>query len=460
MKIELDHLKYHTFVQSSEGITLVSDEGTHPVYAGEVVDSAVIISGSIIHIVALIDRKTLVHWQGNEEFMSEEITKGENSLKGTKLVVDANNTVNLFYQQQNEKHSGYTLIHQYLHNGKWSEPLRVTTNISSDTNDWQVCCGFDQYLYLVYLDLERHVLYYRCTAIKKIIWSGAIPLIRERVYNIQMVANKQALFLIWLRELDDGKSIQALVKTNIWEKPVTLSVTGKDIFQPGFELDNHHIAVTWMQGGKLWTSNYEQQWSQPLQLELTERQFKLRTVRIEPDHGCAVIKIYMPKQVKQVSDQKSEQVAEKEETVEKKTDAGSLSGAQQQQKADLDPQIQARKEAEKRFFAEAFQLRREIQLLKTEEIKQIRNDIRDLKTAYHQTETDNSNELTRRVEQLEVAVTHCKSAIMRQRSLKKDVAQLQDTVMNIIKEITPQDEEQSFANDSIFHRIVTYFVRR
>ena len=396
MRIRLTHPKYQVLAKTDEALIL-QGESVVTLFPDAVAECAVTISQNTIHVAALSKYNTVLHWYGNgsAQFQYQEVVTEKLPIRGLRLVTDSAGTPNLLYMQQSPKQTSWSLIqHSFLAN-EWSDPMRVTGNISSDPNHWQVCFGADQSLHLVYLSQEHDTLFYRAADMKTRTWTGAVPITREYAEYPQIFAAGYGLVVFWISHLEQGKVLRAVVQLGTWSKPYDLSPIAKDIFQPGIEFDKNQFRIMWMQSGKLWYTSYDQNWSQAEQLELDQRQFGYQTVLSGQglNFGCCVMRVYYQRQI-EVSPEKAEpqepqfDAAMPQETTpevtaeepgpekaappEPKPQPGSVPRPEPVSAAQMgepSPAEQARKEAERRFFTEAFQLHLEWQSLKEQYTK-------------------------------------------------------------------------------------------
>lgn len=360
MQIKLTHPHYQLLTQTNEGLTLHGDAAV-PLYPGQVEECAVTISNNMIHTAALLTNNTILHWHGNQEMLFYEIDTETQPIRGLKLITDSRGVPHLFYLQQNLKQTGYVLIQHTFDAGSWSDPVRVTSNISSEPQHWQLCYDAEQALHLVYLSQERDTLLYRVGDMQKKIWSGAIPIVQEPTDSPQMFAFDQKLVIFWIGLSEQGRVLRAVMRQDFWSKPFDLSPVTKDIFQPGIELGRDGINIVWTQSSKLWRTSYQQEWSAPELLDIGEYESGYQTILAdnEGNNGCCVMRVYFRKaSVPQVSIEEQEPET-KPAAPEPKSEA----------KAEPAPIEQARREAERRFFAEAFQLHQEWQSVKEQYTK-------------------------------------------------------------------------------------------
>ena len=308
MRIRLTHPKYQVLAKTDEALIL-QGESVVTLFPDAVAECAVTISQNTIHVAALSKYNTVLHWYGNgsAQFQYQEVVTEKLPIRGLRLVTDSAGTPNLLYMQQSPKQTSWSLIqHSFLAN-EWSDPMRVTGNISSDPNHWQVCFGADQSLHLVYLSQEHDTLFYRAADMKTRTWTGAVPITREYAEYPQIFAAGYGLVVFWISHLEQGKVLRAVVQLGTWSKPYDLSPIAKDIFQPGIEFDKNQFRIMWMQSGKLWYTSYDQNWSQAEQLELDQRQFGYQTVLSGQglNFGCCVMRVYYQRQI-EVSPEKAE----------------------------------------------------------------------------------------------------------------------------------------------------------
>ncbi len=356
MRIRLVHPRYQALVKTDEALTL-QGESVVVLYPDAVAECTVTISRDTIHTAALSKQNTILHWYGNgsTQFQYQEIAMENQPIRGLRLITDSSGTPCLFYLQQSPRPTVWTLIQHSFAANEWSDPMRVTGNISSSPGQWQICFGSDQSLHLVYLSQEQDTLFYRVADMKTRTWTGAVPIAREYAEHPQVYASGSELVAFWISHLDQGKVLRAVVRHVAWSKPYDLSPISKDIFQPGIVLDQGRFGIMWMQSGKLWYTSYDRNWSPAEQLELDQCQSGYQTVLSGESHnyGCAVLRVYNQKHADPAP---REIVPPAEPEIAKK--------APDQAQVD-----QTRKEAERRFFTEAFQLHLEWQSLKEQYTK-------------------------------------------------------------------------------------------
>jgi len=362
MQIHLNHPKYRMLTLTEQGLTLHNDRKL-PLFPDKVLETAVTVSNDQLHVAALLQDYTILHWWGNEELHPQAINTEAQPKRGLKLVTDSAGIPHIFYLEQNQKRSGYTLMQHTFQTNDWSDGIRVTGNISSDPKHWHVCFGVNQTLHLVYANQELDTLFYRMTDMKTKTWSGAIPLVQEQVEDPQIYVAQDLLVIFWVSNLEQGKVVRAIVQEGTWGKPSNLSSIAKDIFQPGVNLESDQPTIIWMQGGKLWSASYAQQWSQPEQFAIEARQAVFQTVlaKREQSSGCCILRVY--RQLEPLSQQTGE-------SAQIKPTSGKIT---QSSAPEIDQAAKERREVERRFFAEAFQLHQEWQAVKAQYTQFLQN---------------------------------------------------------------------------------------
>ncbi|HHT36287.1 MAG: hypothetical protein ACE3NC_05590 [Candidatus Wallacebacter cryptica] len=358
MRIRLEHPRYKLLTSTGEGLVLHGDK-TVPLYPNQVEDCAVTVSKNNIHVAALLKNNTILHWFGDSELLSQEIMTEAQPIRSLKMVTDSDGTPHLFYLQENLKQTGCVLIQHTFAAGRWGDSVRVTSNISGDPQHWQIANGSDRQLHLVYADQPLETLFYRLGDMKNKSWSGAIPLVQEPADSPQIYDSNRALIIVWISSLEQGKILKAVLREEYWSKPCELSPITKDVFQPGIDISHDVPAVVWMQSSKLWRARYEQEWSDPelLDMDVYESTYQAVSADAEDNCGCAVMRVYVRRQ------EELQSVAEEKPPGDAQTPAPTPE-PDPQPKPEPSPAEQARKEAERRFFAQAFQLHQEWQSVK------------------------------------------------------------------------------------------------
>jgi len=453
MRIRLVHPKYRVLAQTDEALIL-QGESVVPLFPDAVSESAVTISQGTIHVAALSRQNTILHWHGNgnAQFQYQEVSTEKLPLRGLKLVTDSAGIPHLFYLQQGAKQTSWSLLQHTFVGGEWGDPVRVTGNISSDPGHWQVCFGADQSLHLVYLNQTQDTLFYRAADMKTRTWTGAVPIVQESADYPQIFAAGWGLVVFWVSQLDQGKVLRAVVQLGTWSKPCDLSPIAKDIFQPGIELEQGRVNIMWMQSGKLWYTSYDQQWGQAEPLDLDQRQFGYQTVLSDQEHnlGCCVMRLYYDKPTAEKieelpqakpPDQAVAADAPPEPPQETPSHAEPAAAVPRQE---LSPAEQARREAERRFFAEAFQLRLEWQSFKeqyakvleekdhlaeklellSQRVLAVRDEVRSLRAQAGAHQPNGIEALQRRIEQLEAGLRG-KAAASELQEIRNRIARLE-----------------------------------
>ncbi|MFY9202363.1 MAG: hypothetical protein WBK74_03365 [Limnochordia bacterium] len=453
MRVKLTHPQYQVLARTDEALILQGDTVV-TLFPDAVEECTVTLSQDMIHAAALSKHNTILHWHGSGSapFQFQEIDTEKLPVKGLKLVADSAGTPHLFYLQQGAKQSSWSLMQHSFIAGEWSDPLRVTGNITSDPGSWQVCFGADQSLHLVYLSQTHDTLFYRAADMKARSWTGAVPIAQEYVEHPQVFAAGFGLVVFWISQLEQGKVLRAVVQMGTWSKPSDLSPIAKDIFQPGIEFDQGRLRIMWMQSGKLWYTSYDQQWAPAGQLDLDQRQFGYQTVLSDQENnlGCCVLRMYSEKHPAAEADTKpqhlsAEETKPPEHPVQEAAPPPEPAAAARHQEPSSAEQ--ARREAERRFFAEAFQLRLEWQSFKeqyaktmedkgsiaetaeklellSQRVLAIREEVRSLKAQAGFNQHAGLEALQRRVEQLEAGLRG-KAAASELQEVKNRVVRLE-----------------------------------
>lgn len=350
MQVKLAHSKYQTLIQTSDETKLISSNSEMPLFGTTILDSGVTLSESTIHVVLQVNDKTLIHWYGNEELKSQEIELNKIPVHGLQLVTDSSGGVHLFYLQQQVGEAGYTLFHHRFIDGQWDDAIRVSANLSSNREHWQVSYGLDEYLHLVYLNQQRDVILYRGFDLETNLWSGAISLVKEECDKPQLYSTSKGLVLMWVSRTENKKSIKAMIQDGKWSTSHSLIELTEDIFRPLIELTADSLTVGWQVGGKYWSTSYDQQWSPPKATDISNYESNYETIMAHEGKGCSVWAVYQQKKSTPAEIPSAE--ISKTASVKERT-----APAQSEES-------QAQKQAEHRFFQEAFQLHQEWEKMK------------------------------------------------------------------------------------------------
>lgn len=356
MVIELTHPKYGVLEMEHGSLRIKGADSELTLYQELVNESAVTVINDTIHIVALLNNQRLVHWYGERDLISEDLGMVKQLIKGLQLVTDCNGKIHLFYLQQNIKQHDYSLI-QRVFTDSWSDQLRVTTNISTMSYDYNVCPGLEKYLHLNYVGLEGDTLFYRCLDLDSKLWSGAIPLVREECSRPQLYINTSNLLLTWIGDTEEGKRLKANWLKNTWGKPVSLSSISKEIRQPGISIEEDYLLINWIEGSDLCFRKYDQNWSELMKVSLEEKVQKNKTVIVDGSKVCCTRLIYEPFTVKVV------EAASSDTAPYPNKEKSSVTTAREVALKDTEEQKE-RKALENKFWQEAFQLHHEWQKLR------------------------------------------------------------------------------------------------
>lgn len=356
MRIQLTHPHYQILEDEGDTLVLKSKQQELLLQQGQIAEPTATLVNQTIHIVALLNKQRLVHWHGEKDLIAEDISRDKQPIKGLQLITDSDGKVNLFYLQQNAKQGDYTLI-QRVYTDSWSEPLRVTTNISNMSDDYRVCPGLDNYLHLVYVGLEGDTLFYRCFDLAGKIWSGAIPLVKEECSSPQIYLNRDNLLLTWISETDDGKRLRALWQKGTWGKPESLSLSGKDIYQPGISWEDGLLTIHWLEGTQLCARRYDQQWSELRKISSEEKRLTNKLVTLENSRICCTWSMYEPYIEQEIISERTKPEGVSQVKVVEETNVKGRTESQEEKQ---------RREVEQRFWQEAFQLHHQWQQLQQE----------------------------------------------------------------------------------------------
>ena len=424
MLVELSHPRFHSIEQTNESLLLHGRQITLPLYTNKILESTVTLSGPIIYSAALVKEDTIRYWYGDENFRSEELKVDGGVIRGAKLVTDFTGVPHLFYLLYNYefKRTGCTLIHRIFQSNRWSDPIRVTTNINSFVDNWQVCFDVNHYLHLIYLNQEKDILFYRCIDLKTKSCSGAIPLVKEECDNPQIYIDSMGITIFWISIFEKSRSLKVIQKEIVWGKPYELSPKSNEVYQPAFNLSANSLTVMWIQDGKLWESNYsKQQWSQPKAVPKAEYELYYQTVMADDKKGCCTFHLYRPKNTK---------ILETRAVPDKKDN-------QIQNETSKDAQKSV---SEKKFIQEVFKLQQEWRLIKAE----------------YQKVPDFKAEVTAQIKKIEARVSRYRSFDLQVNNLESRIIKLETAVNRILHE-TSTKISGAESSKSIFHRILSRF---
>lgn len=430
MFVKLNHPRYHGIENTGESLFLLNQQMTLPLYTGKILASAVTLSDLTIYCAAIVKEDTIRYWYGDENFSSEEIKVDGGVIRGLKLLTDAQGVPHLFYLLYNHefRRTGCTLIHRIFQPNRWSEPIRVTTNINSYVDNWQVCFDVGNYLHVIYLNQEKDILFYRNLDLQTRSWSGAIPLAQEECDNPQIYFDSTGLTIFWISIFGKSKSLKVIQKGTAWGKPYDLSPKSSEVYHPALSFDTDLLTIMWIQDGKLWASNYsKQQWSQPSVLPKDEYQLYYQAVMASKNKGCCTLHLYRSKnkKVSVVPDKENNQIHIKTPKVEQNP---VLEVEQSIKEVEIERRIQERLELRLK------------QLIRESDLSRL-----DLRA-----------EVTTQIEKIEAQLSRYRSFSSQIKNLELKIITLETAVKRNSDDISPKFREEELGK-SIFQRILSRF---
>lgn len=482
MRTEINHPQFSALTYERNTLKLLGMESELPLYAGEIQSCAITLVDNMIHIVAIRGDKVMMHWSGSEKMTMHQIDCGGQPLREVQLLTDNDGIVHLFYLEQNLKQTGYGLVHRIYENG-WDEPLRVTTNIGSSQGDYQISYGYQGNLHLVYLSQTNDTVYYRAFDLNNKLWSGAIPLAKEECSNLLLHVLPNEMLILWLRCTEHGHEVKVIRQAGTWTKPTIISSLRRDIAFPAVNLNADELQVIWMQGSSLWASSYQNAWSEPVQLVETEYKIEQQLCSALQGNGYVVMSVYQDQALKQMQEKPAiKQPKITADTLEVRPIPANTDVPQDTTSApEEDKQEKARKEIEKRFFQEAFQLHQEWQTVKEdyyqaitatagfshqldklssdvnlamERVNVVREDMRVLRSTKSKSQDNNVlEELKLRVDRLDAARLSRRSSETDIKQLEQRLARLETSVNLILPRLTALEPKNTTNRPkSIFSR--------